>query len=432
MLQFYDTFCETQPMKAPAVLVFALMALTSIPSLSQQHDHHKHDTQTRFDHSHLDKSHLEEAHETAENRIEKDEEHKAEGHESEAVHHHQHAHPVRSADSVLANTHSIIAIPEALALPEPEYPRNKGPRVLASIHPLALMAASLVPPSHLSTLLPPGMTPHDFALKPSDIDLILDADIILWTGPDSEPYLRGLAKRWPDKTWVDVSEAGQNGDITNPHWWLSPELIGIAQQRLARQLGTTADAFQTVLDFAVSASFEQLTPVREKGFLVYHNAFDHWVSAMQLNQLGAFLDSPEHSPGFRSMFEKRQLMSSGDVHCIFTEPEFPTRLIDRLTEGKDIPRAELDAIALHIPISANAYPEYLLDMASRVYECLSQSIEEPSQSEQGADQSDSHKAISDPLYEVEDAAQKAAEPQQGDRSHHSHSDSLQTDPAHAH
>src|SRR5690606_27811541 len=89
-------------------------------------------------------------------------------------------------------------------------------QVLASVHPLGLVAASVVPESQLQVLLPLGMTPHDVSLKPSDIERIRQADVVLWSGAVAEPYLSGFVGRWPQQVWIDAS-AGQQpaADVTH-------------------------------------------------------------------------------------------------------------------------------------------------------------------------------------------------------------------------
>lgn len=248
------------------------------------------------------------------------------------------------------------------------------PVVLASVHPLALVAASVVPKEQLKVLVPSGMTPHDFSLRPSDIDLIQSADIIVWSGVDNEPYLRGFANRWPEKTWINANDFKTVGMVSDPHLWFAPELIKKVQAALASQLKQDPAPFAASIDQALKVSDEQLSDVRSRGFFVFHRAYDHWVSALQLNQLGAFTLSPEQRPGLRTLREMRQQLERGDVVCVFSEPEFSPALVNRLTEGLDIGRGELDPLAMHIALDTNGYANMLLDMAAQARQCLSATL----------------------------------------------------------
>ena len=243
-------------------------------------------------------------------------------------------------------------------------------KVLASVHPLALMAASVVPADNLEVLVPAGMTPHDFSLRPSDIDLIQNADIIIWSGPLAEPYLKGFASRWSDKIWLDVSSLAPSSRITDPHWWLSPEVMKLAQAQLAEQLGADSSAFAAEVDSAMAESQTLLAPVRERGFFVFHRAYDHWVDALHLNQVGSFTLSPEQKPGMRTLQTMREQLQRGEAVCVFSEPEFSPALVDSLVEGLTVGRGELDPLGGNIEINPQGYPQFLLDMAHRAHDCL--------------------------------------------------------------
>lgn len=252
--------------------------------------------------------------------------------------------------------------------------RPDQPVVLASVHPLALVAASIVPNERLKVLVPPGMTPHDFSLRPSDIDLIQSADIIVWSGVDNEPYLRGFAKRWPEKIWLNAADFRTPGMTSDPHLWFAPGLVKQLQARLAGYLKQDAAPFARSVDEALKQSDEQLSGLQSRGFFVFHRAYDHWVNALQLNQLGAFTLSPEHRPGLRTLRQMRKQLERGDVVCVFSEPEFSPALVNRLTDGLDIGRGELDPLAMHIALDQDGYANMLVDMAKQAKQCLSATL----------------------------------------------------------
>ena len=73
--------------------------------------------------------------------------------------------------------------------------RAEPPRVLTDIAPVHSLVASVM--SGVATpdlLLPPGIAPHDYALRPSDAARIAESDLIFWVGPGLTPWLaEGLA-----------------------------------------------------------------------------------------------------------------------------------------------------------------------------------------------------------------------------------------------
>ncbi len=72
-------------------------------------------------------------------------------------------------------------------------------RVLTSIKPLQLIAAAVQEGAGSpDVLLPPGASPHHYALRPSDVRRVREADLLYWIGPDLEVFLpRVLEGRQP-------------------------------------------------------------------------------------------------------------------------------------------------------------------------------------------------------------------------------------------
>ncbi len=62
--------------------------------------------------------------------------------------------------------------------------------VLTSIKPLQLIAAAVQDGvGQPAVLLPPGASPHHYAMRPSDVRQIRSADLFYWIGPDMEGFL---------------------------------------------------------------------------------------------------------------------------------------------------------------------------------------------------------------------------------------------------
>ena len=68
-------------------------------------------------------------------------------------------------------------------------------KVLASIKPLQLIAAAVQDGvGKPAVLLPPGASPHHYAMRPSDVRQIRSADLLYWIGPDMEAFLEPVLK----------------------------------------------------------------------------------------------------------------------------------------------------------------------------------------------------------------------------------------------
>ncbi len=245
------------------------------------------------------------------------------------------------------------------------------PQVLASVHPLALVAASVVPSENLRVLLPPGMTPHDFSLRPSDLEQIQNADIIIWAGAQTEPYLASFVKRWPEKKWLDVSTFAPASAPKDTHWWFSVRTMIGAQKALAQIMGKDSSDFASHTQAALQEAKRELEPVKELGFFVFHQAYDHFVQEVGLNQLGAFTLSPERKPGAKTLESIRQQLAAGKAVCVFSEPEYSPALVESVLKGSQAKRGELDPMAAHIALTPNGYAVFIRDLTARFKDCLS-------------------------------------------------------------
>src|ERR1700722_2964213 len=67
---------------------------------------------------------------------------------------------------------------------------STSPKVVVSITPFyALVAAVMEDVGTPQLLVKPGASPHQYALKSSEIQLLKDADILFWAGPTLETFL---------------------------------------------------------------------------------------------------------------------------------------------------------------------------------------------------------------------------------------------------
>lgn len=68
-------------------------------------------------------------------------------------------------------------------------------RVLTSIKPLQQIAAAVQDGvGSPEVLLPPGASPHHYALRPSDVRRVGDVELLYWIGPDMEGFLPRVLK----------------------------------------------------------------------------------------------------------------------------------------------------------------------------------------------------------------------------------------------
>lgn len=253
-------------------------------------------------------------------------------------------------------------------------------RILVSNKPLALIAAATYPAEQIDILVPDGMSPHDYSLRPSDIVKIRQAEKVLWAGDHMEPYLAKFAKQVSNKdNWLDATHLMEDMGIygSDPHVWLSPELAIEISKRMVhwnnidpQQAEKDHQAFSDQLTSLVTASTAKLAPVKKSGFFVFHQAYDYWFQAINIEQLGAFTVSPERKPGARHVQRMRNQLKNNEVSCVLSEPQFSPALIDTVVNGMPINQGQLDPLAGSSTLTKTAYVDWLSNMTDTLFECL--------------------------------------------------------------
>lgn len=268
-------------------------------------------------------------------------------------------------------------------------------KVLASIKPLQLIAQAI---THgvvdTGVLLPAGTTPHDYALKPSDLVRVYDADLVLWLGAPYESYLAkpvatraadDLAVMAFDEAAVDVHHEGhEHGGYrhlyADPHVWFSPEEALAIAQTLAKMLEQRDAANAPRYNANLTTFREQLQLVDERikarfalqgeaRYLVYHDAYSHFENQYGLAHLAVVTEQPESKPGAKSLLNLRRTILKQQVKCLFTEPQADPGIVSILREDNELQVYQLDPMAGDIDVSAEGYVQFLEHTAERFGEC---------------------------------------------------------------
>ncbi|MCB1723657.1 MAG: zinc ABC transporter substrate-binding protein [Gammaproteobacteria bacterium] len=276
-----------------------------------------------------------------------------------------------------------------------------APRVVASILPVHSLVASVMQGVGVPHLLLRGrQSPHAFALRPSDARALRDADVVFWIGPALErplarmlgdgeharpvallesPGLTRLQARDPAADH-DEQENPASETLPDPHIWLSPANAIAMTDRIAAVLGevdpvnatlyrTNAARSRALLQTLDAQLRDRLAGLQQP-YAVFHDAYQYLEQRYGLHRVATVTTHPEHRPGAQHLIQLRAALASEQVRCLFSEPQFDMRLIDRLGEGLDIRHAVLDPLGSDIPPGPSAYPTLMRQLADGFVRCL--------------------------------------------------------------
>lgn len=278
-------------------------------------------------------------------------------------------------------------------------------RVLTSIKPLQLIAAAVqdgvaVP----EVLLPPGASPHNYALRPSDVRKVQSVDLLYWIGPDMEGFLprvlngRSLPsiavqdlpglklRRFAEDSHSHAEDADEHDHDHRPgsldaHLWLSPVNARVIAERMAVDLSAAdpanaeryqrnAKAFDERLDALDARLKTRLAGVAGKPYFVFHEAFDYFEDAYGLKHTGVFSVAAEVQPGAQHVAAMRARLQEVGKTCVFSEPPLRPRLAETLVAGLPVKLAELDALGGYTPATAQGYEQVLEKLGNDLAGCL--------------------------------------------------------------
>lgn len=284
-------------------------------------------------------------------------------------------------------------------------PAQAEVKVLTSIKPLQLIAAAVQDGVAIpEVLLPPGASPHNYALRPSDVRKVQSVDLLYWIGPDMEGFLPrvlngrtlpsvavqdlpGLKLRhFAEDNHSHAEETDEHDHDHRPgsldaHLWLSPINARIIATKMAADL-STADpdnaaryasnlkAFDERLDALDLRLKKRLAGVEGKPYFVFHEAFDYFEDAYGLKHAGVFSVAAEVQPGAQHVAAMRARLQEVGKTCVFSEPPLRPRLAETLVAGLPVKLAELDALGGYTPATAQGYEQVLEKLGNDLAGCL--------------------------------------------------------------
>lgn len=285
----------------------------------------------------------------------------------------------------------LLAIPvEALA----------APKVVTSIRPVQALVYAVTGEANLpDVLLEPGTSPHAFSLKPSQAQMLQNADIVFWIGPTLETALEGPLQslgadahvvRLIDAPGLDLlhynvdeheDEAGHDHGPVDPHVWLSPAnamvLIDWIEMEMARLApdhaaiyAKNANLAKNRLKLLAKQMDKILAHTRGVAYLVQHDGFGYIARDFTLNEVGSLQTMPGREPGAKHIAEMRDTITSQGVACIFVEPQFTPALAQRLKEETGVRLGELDPMGGALDLSTTLHVRIIQQVVLKMDECL--------------------------------------------------------------
>ncbi|SEK97074.1 zinc ABC transporter substrate-binding protein ZnuA [Ectothiorhodospira marina] len=301
---------------------------------------------------------------------------------------------------------------------------SAAPQVVVSIPPIHNLVSGVMDGVGEPTLLvPAGVSPHSYSMRPSDRRHMQSADVLVWVGPHLETFLERPIATLPESVrkvtllkdadltvhsgreggvWEahrhDHGEDHAHGDDghqdhghaeddhahgheMDAHIWLSPDNGAAIVRHMATVLAESdpdnagryeanRDRMLSRLEALDDQLKAQLAPVREQPFVVFHDAYQYFEKHYGLTPAGSITVDPSRSPGAQRVSALRERIQGSDAICVLTEPQFRPAIVETLTEGTGARVGILDPIGAKLPPGEESYYQLLENLADSLTDCL--------------------------------------------------------------
>lgn len=295
------------------------------------------------------------------------------------------------------------------------------PNVVVSIKPIHSLVASIMQGVGEPSLIVEGAaSPHTYSMKPSNASALEQANIVFWVGHGLEAFLEkpleslgsgarivelddapGLEKlkfreggAFEPHDDGDEHEAGAGHDHASEdahhhdegeydmHLWLDPanakamaaeieKTLAEADPDNAATYKTNLDALNTRLDTLDKTLAETVAPIKDKPFIVFHDAYQYFEHRYHVKVAGSITVSPETMPGAQRLSDIHAKIAELGATCVFAEPQFEPKLVNIVLEGTPAKSGTLDPEAATLDAGPNLYFQMMESIGSSLESCLS-------------------------------------------------------------
>jgi zinc transport system substrate-binding protein len=277
--------------------------------------------------------------------------------------------------------------------------------IVVSIKPLHSLVSAVTEGSNSVSLVIDGsMTPHNFALKPSHAKLLNNAKVLFYIDDEFESALKKTVKGLPksvkvirvskmkklrllstraDDNWEeDGHDHHDHGHSSNDlHIWLDPnnaiEIVKSITQELSaiypENINTYKKNAKNIIKEIKTTDLlikSMLEPVRNKPYIVFHDAYQYFEKAYSLKSVGSILVDPELPASAQRIIKIRSKIKSLNAHCVFKEPQFRAKIVKTVIDGTTTKIGILDPLGADIKSGSDMYTNLLKNIAENLNACL--------------------------------------------------------------
>lgn len=291
------------------------------------------------------------------------------------------------------------------------------PTVSADIAPLHSLVASVMKGVGVPNLIiPPGSSPHEHQLRPSEARAMQEADVFFRMGESLTPWMESAVEslltdasitsfldnektsllEFREGTFFEAQDHGDDHDdhdghddhdddhghgSHDPHAWLSPnnakEWLNIIAAQLsssdpgnAATYSANAISAQSQIADAITEINATLAPHKGKKFVVFHDSYQYFEKDFDFPASGAISmgDASDPSPARIAEIQKR--ISNEKIDCVLAEPQYKVNVVQTVMQGSQANTNVIDPLGVGLNPGPELYNQLLRNMAKSLADCF--------------------------------------------------------------
>jgi zinc transport system substrate-binding protein len=282
------------------------------------------------------------------------------------------------------------------------------PAILVSIKPIHSIIANITDQvASPELLLESNISPHSYALKPSDVKKIYNSDIVIYTSSNLESFInksinnvkkdtiiielvkiegltlfanRGKNMEFADGDDHDHDHRSSSFNI-DPHIWLSQDNVVVIAKYISDILSKfdpdNSKKYKANLNSFIAKAKKndiliknKLSPYSTEAFIVYHDAYQYFEKNYLLNNVGHITSPSNITLGAKTLKQMKDIIQNHNVKCIFSEPQFSSKIVNNIGLYNNIMVGVLDPIGTKVKAGKDAYFDIIYNLATEFNDCL--------------------------------------------------------------
>lgn len=206
------------------------------------------------------------------------------------------------------------------------------------------------------SLMPAGVDPHLYKASVRDLDLLQDADLVIYHGLFLEGKMTEIFEKLEfSQNLINVSESlpqerllrsGSEAHAVDPHIWFDVQLWSLALAHASAEIIQWKPEWKTAVTANTQKYLKQLEELHRENqekvselrkanqaLITAHDAFSYFGKAYNLEVLGLQGLSTLSEPGLRDLTGLVNFIVDRNIHAVFAEQTISPKAIEAVVAG---------------------------------------------------------------------------------------------------